>query len=89
MPIRSRARLVVGMIAAAISEAFVRAGITRQDHQAAVLGLSKSRWCKYVHGHQSPTESQVASWMESARGLGFALELRWCSWQSPSASVER
>ncbi len=81
---------MVVMIAAAISEAFIRAGITRQDHQAAVLGLSKDRWSKYVHGKHSPTELQVARWLESAGGLGFAVEVRWHSWQpSPSATVER
>jgi hypothetical protein len=61
----------------AIEAALIRAGITTQVAQAAVIGEHPVQWARYVHGHRSPQCSKVARWLESTRAEGYELRIDW------------
>jgi len=78
------------MVARAISEAFDRAGIDVRRKQAEIVGESSpSAWTRLVNGHASPTAAKVESWLQSAGGLGYAVEIRWSTWSGITVTVER
>lgn len=78
------------MVARAISEAFDRFGIDVRRQQAEIVGESSpSSWTRLVNGHASPTAAKVESWLQSAGGLGYAVEIRWSTWDGITVTVNR
>ena len=62
--------------AASISAALDKAGVTKQQDQAGIVGESPQAWNRHVAGHRGPSLRKIIEWLMAAEQNGHTLSLR-------------